>query len=144
MPVALIDPPGLPEVPIYRHVSVATGSRLVHVAGQVARDADGRKVGEGDLTAQVEQVYLNLATALGAVGASFDDAVKVTVYFVDWTPDAMPLFVQGVARAAERLGIAPPVPPLTGIGVAALAEPDLLVEAEVTAVIDGDREEPLP
>ncbi len=34
------------------------------------------------------------------------------------------------------MGIDAPTPPLTGIGVASLAEPDLLVEIEATAVID--------
>lgn len=47
----------------------------------------------------------------------------------------MPLFAEGVARAVEKLGITP-APPLTGIGVAALAAPGLLVEVEATAVVD--------
>jgi len=136
MPTTLINPAGLSEVPIYRQVSVSTGSRLVFIAGQIARDAEGKKVGEGDLTAQVEQVYLNLHTALTEVGASFDQVAKVTVYLVDWTADKMGPFTDGVARASARLGIEPPVPPLTGIGVAALAEPDVLVEVEATAVLD--------
>ncbi|MHA6632144.1 RidA family protein [Pseudonocardia sichuanensis] len=136
MPITLVNPAGLPQVDIYRQVSVATGSRLVFIAGQVARDAEGRKVGEGDLAAQVEQCYLNIATALAEVGATFDDVAKLTIYLVDWTPDKMPLFAEGVGRAAARLGVTPAAP-LTGIGVAALAEPDLLVEVEATAVIDG-------
>ena len=135
MAITLVNPAGLPEVPIYRQVSVATGSRIVSVAGQVAVDADGTMVGEGDLAAQVEQCYLNVATALAEVGGSFDDVVKLTVYLVDWTPDKMPLFVAGVARASATLGVTP-LPPLTGIGVAALAEPGLLVEVEATAVLD--------
>lgn len=135
MPTTLINPAGLPEVPIYRHVSVSSGSRLVFVAGQIARDAEGNKVGDGDLAAQVEQVYLNLHTALTAAGATFDDVAKVTVYLVDWSADKMAPFVDGVARASARLGIEPPVPPLTGIGVAALAEPDVLVEVEAVAVL---------
>jgi enamine deaminase RidA (YjgF/YER057c/UK114 family) len=130
-----VNPEGLPKVDIYRQVSVASGSRLVFIAGQVARDADGGKVGEGDLAAQVEQCYLNLGTALAEVGGSFDDVVKLTVYVVDLAPDKMPLFAEGVARAAAKLGITPAAP-LTGIGVAALAEPDLLVEVEATAVLD--------
>lgn len=136
MSIRLVNPAGLPQVPIYRQVSVATGSKLVFIAGQIARDADGGKVGEGDLAAQVEQVYLNLHTALTGVGATFDDVVKLTVYLVDWTPDKMGPFVEGVARATAKLGIDPPLPPLTGIGVAALAEPDVLVEVEATAVLD--------
>ncbi len=135
MAVTLVNPEGLPKVDIYRQVSVASGSKLVFIAGQVARDADGGKVGEGDLAAQVEQCYLNLGTALAEVGGSFDDVVKLTVYLVDWTPDKMPLFAEGVARAAAKLGTTPAAP-LTGIGVATLAEPDLMVEVEATAVLD--------
>jgi enamine deaminase RidA (YjgF/YER057c/UK114 family) len=135
MPTTLVNPAGLPEVPIYRHVSVSTGSRIVFIAGQTALDADGNKVGEGDLAAQVEQVYLDLHIALTEVGASFDHVAKVTVYLVDWTADKMVPFIEGVARASARLGIEPPVPPLTGIGVAALAEPYVLVEVEAIAVL---------
>jgi enamine deaminase RidA (YjgF/YER057c/UK114 family) len=136
MPITLINPAGLPEVPIYRHVSVSSGSKIVFIAGQIALDPDGNKVGEGDLAAQVEQVYLNLHTALTEVGATFDQVAKVTVYLVEWTADKMGAFIEGVARASARLGIEVPVPPLTGIGVAALAEPFVLVEVEAVAVLD--------
>ncbi|MDH2424910.1 RidA family protein [Sphaerisporangium sp. TRM90804] len=135
MAVTLINPDGLPKPEVYRQMSVATGSKLVFLAGQVARDADGRKVGEGDLAAQVEQAYLNIATALAAIDASFDDVAKLTVYVVDWTPDKMPRLGEGVARAAEKLGV-DPVKPITLLGVSALGEPDLLVEVEATAIID--------
>lgn len=135
MAVHLMNPDGLPKPEVYRQLSVATGSRLVFLAGQVARDADGGKVGEGDLAAQVEQAYLNIATAMAAVGGSFDDVAKLTAYVVDWTPDKMPLLGEGVGRAAAKLGV-DPTKPVTLIGVAALAEPDLLVEIEATAVLD--------
>ncbi len=135
MAVTLVNPEGLPRVDVYRQVSVATGSKLVFIAGQVARDADGNKVGENDLAAQVEQSYLNVATALAGVGGSLDDLAKLTVYVVDWTVDKMPVLLEGVARASAKLGVTP-VPPATLIGVAALAEPDILVEVEATAVID--------
>lgn len=135
MTINLVNPEGLPTVDIYRQVSIATGSKLVFIAGQIARDADGGKVGEGDLAAQVEQCYLNIDTALAEVGGSFDDVARLTVYLVDWTPDKMPQFVEGVVRASAKLGVTP-LPPLTGVGVAALAEPDVLVEVEATAVID--------
>ncbi|MFD4240981.1 RidA family protein [Streptomyces sp. NPDC058525] len=132
--MTLVNPEGLPKPDVYRQLSVATGSKLVFLAGQVARDADGRPVGEGDLAAQVEQCYLNIATALAGVGGSFDDVAKLTVYVVDWSPEKMPLLGEGVARAAAKLGI-DPVKPITLLGVAALGEPDLLVEIEATAVL---------
>lgn len=135
MAVTLMNPSGLPQIPVYRQVSIATGAKLVFVAGQVAWDAEGVTVGEGDLAAQVERSYLNVGTALAAVGASFDDVVKLTVYVVDWTPDKMPLFLEGLARATAKLGTTP-MAPGTLIGVAALDVPDHLVEVEATAIID--------
>ncbi|MFI6978820.1 RidA family protein [Embleya sp. NPDC050154] len=75
------------------------------------------------------------ATVSAGVGGSFDDVAKPTVYVVDWTPDKMPLLGEGVIRAAARLGV-DPVKPITLLGVAALGEPDLLVEVEATAVLD--------
>jgi enamine deaminase RidA (YjgF/YER057c/UK114 family) len=135
MAITLVNPEGLPKVDVYRQVSVATGSKLVFVAGQVAWDADGVTVGEGDLAAQVEQCYLNVATALAGAGGSFDDVAKLTVHVVDWTPDKMPLLMEGITRATAKLGVTP-VPPATLLGVAALDVPDHLVEIEATAVID--------
>jgi enamine deaminase RidA (YjgF/YER057c/UK114 family) len=134
MSITLLNPAGLPEIDAYQQVSVATGSKLVFVAGQVAWDADGVTVGEGDLAAQVERCYLNVGTALGAAGASFDDVAKLTAYVVDWTPDKMPLFLEGAGRAFAKLGVTP-VPPATLLGVAALDVPDHLVEIEATAVV---------
>lgn len=135
MSITLVNPAGLPEIPAYRQVSIATGSKLVFVAGQVSWDADGVLVGEGDLAAQVEQCYLNVGTALAEAGATFDDVAKMTVYVVDWTPDKLALFLEGVDRAAAKLG-GTPVPPGTLIGVAALDVPEHLVEVEATAVVD--------
>ncbi|MFE6847688.1 RidA family protein [Streptomyces sp. NPDC057686] len=135
MAITLVNPKGLPEVDAYRQVSIASGSKLVFIAGQVAWRADGVTVGEGDLAAQVEQCYLNIGTALTEVGASFDDVAKLTLYVVDWTPDKMPLLMEGINRAAAKLGAAP-VPPASLLGVAALDVPEHLVEIEATAVID--------
>ncbi|MFD3506571.1 RidA family protein [Nocardia sp. NPDC058666] len=135
MTVELMNPDGLPKPEVYRQLSIATGSRLVFLAGQVARDADGNPVGADDFAAQVEQAYLNVGTALAAVGGSFDDVAKLTIYVVDWGPEKFPLLGEGVARAAAKLGV-DPVKPITLIGVAALGEPDLLVEVEATAVLD--------
>jgi enamine deaminase RidA (YjgF/YER057c/UK114 family) len=135
MAITLVNPEGLPKVDVYRQVAVATGSKLVFIAGQVAWDADGVTVGVGDLAAQVERCFLNVATALAGVGGTFDDVAKLTVYVVDWTPDKMPLLMEGIARAYATLGVAP-VPPATLLGISALDVPDHLVEVEATAVID--------
>ncbi|MCF2528081.1 RidA family protein [Yinghuangia soli] len=134
MSVQLINPEGLPQPEVYRQLSIATGSRMVFLAGQVARDADGNKVGEGDFAAQVEQAFLNVNTAITAIGGTFEDVAKLTVYVVDWTADKMPLLGEGIGRAAAKAGI-DPVKPITLLGIATLAEPDLMVEVEAIAVL---------
>jgi enamine deaminase RidA (YjgF/YER057c/UK114 family) len=134
MGVELINPDGLPKPEAYAQVGVATGSRTVYVSGQVARDADGNSVGEGDLAKQTEQALMNIGTALDAVGGSFDDVAKLTIYVVDWSPDKMAALGAGAMQAAGRLGV-DPVKPTTLIGVAALGEPDLLIEVEAIAVL---------
>ena len=129
MPTTLINPEGLPTIDVYHQVAVATGTKTIYVAGQVAWDA------EPDLATQAEQAYVNVHTALKGAGATFADLVKVTVYVVDWTPDKMPQLLDGIARAAARTGETPK-PPATLIGVASLDVPEHLVEIEAIAVID--------
>lgn len=135
MAIQLLNPDGLPKPEPYCQVAVASGSRMVFLAGQVARTATGEQVGGGDLAAQVEQAYLNVATALAAVGGSFDGVAKLTLYIVDWSEDKMAALGEGVGRAAAKLGINP-VKPITLIPVTALGEPDLLVEVDATAVLE--------
>ena len=135
MAVELINPPGIPEPMGYAQVGVATGSRTVYVSGQVARTADGSHVAPGDLAGQVEQAYAKLLAALAGAGATYADVAKVTAYVVDLTEEKLGPFVEGALRVAETHGI-DPTKPMTMIGVAALAEADLLVEIEAIAVLD--------
>jgi enamine deaminase RidA (YjgF/YER057c/UK114 family) len=127
--ITLVNPDGLPTIDVYHQVAVASGTRLVFVAGQVAWHA------EPDLAKQVEEAYVNVHTALEGAGATFKDLARLTMYVVDWTPDKMPQLLAGIANAAARLGETAR-PPATLIGVAALDVPEHLVEIEATAVID--------
>ena len=135
MTITLTNPEALPKVDFHRQVAIATGSKLVFMAGQVAWDADGTLVGKGDLAAQVEQCYLNVVAALSEAGGTLDNIAKLTIYIAGWNLDMMPLFEEGRARAFAKLG-ATSLAPGTLIGVAALFTPDLLVEIEAIAVID--------
>ncbi|WP_299053533.1 RidA family protein [uncultured Nocardioides sp.] len=132
--ITTYDVPGLPVTGLYHQVSVATGSRLVSLAGQVSQDADGTPVGVGDLAAQIEQCYANVATALAGAGGSIEDVVDLTAYVVDWSADKVPALVEGMARGAARVGTTH-TPPATLIGVASLFTPEQLVELKVTAVL---------
>ena len=135
MTVEVMNPDGLPKPDVYRQVAVATGSKLVFLAGQVARDPDGAPVGAGDLAAQVEQALRNVNTAVTAAGGTFADVAKLNVYVVDWSEEKMAALGEGVFKASADLGI-DPLKPITLIGVVSLGEPDLLVEIEATAVLD--------
>jgi enamine deaminase RidA (YjgF/YER057c/UK114 family) len=133
MPVSLINPEGHVQVPLYHHVAIASGSKQIHIAGQVSWDADGNLVAPGDLAGQVAQIYRNVAKALDAAGATFDDVVRITWYAVDWQKDKMAAFTAGVEQAAREFKLS--TPPTALIGVSILYEPGILIEAEVTAVI---------
>ena len=134
MPVEKLNIPTLPEPQGFMHVGIASGSRIVFLAGQVAQDGDGNLVGAGDLAAQVEQAIVNVAAGLDAAGATFEDVAKTTIYVVDWDEPKMEQLMGGFMRAAERLGGAP-VAPATLVPVPRLFEKGYLVEVEVTAVL---------
>lgn len=134
MPVTLIDPDGLMKTDAYRQVAIATGTRQVHVAGQVAYDADGLLVAPGDFAGQVAQAMRNVAIALAAAGATFSDVVRLTIYVVDWKREKLPEFLAGVNQVAEELQFVPA--PASLIEVVSLFEPGVLVEVEATAVLD--------
>ncbi|WP_432542585.1 RidA family protein [Kineococcus sp. SYSU DK002] len=136
MTVQLFSPDGLMQPVPYHHVAVATGTRHVHVAGQIARDAQGRPVAPGDLAGQVAHALRNTGAALRAAGAGFDDVVRLTFYVTGWSPEKIGEFTAGVEQVAAELGLPRPLPPASLIGVDFLFEPDVLVEVEATAVTD--------
>jgi hypothetical protein len=78
-------PEGYRPNSIYSHVVIADGQRLVFIAGQVPTNTAGELVGEGDMGAQAEQVYENLAKCLAAAGATFRDVVRLDTYVVNQT-----------------------------------------------------------
>ena len=134
MSVTRLSPAGLQPNTPYHHVAVATGSRHIHVSGQLARLDDGSPVATGDLAGQVAQVLRNTGRALAGADSSFEDVVRLTFYVTDWTPEKIGPFMAGVESVAEELGLPQPLPPASLIGVDHLFEPDVLVELEATAI----------
>ena len=128
-----INPRGLPKpVGPYSNVVTSPPGKLVFVAGQVALDADGNVVGEGDVVAQTRQVMENIRLALEAAGATFDDVVKITNYITDVNEFSK-------MAAVRREYLREPYPTSTLIEVQALMFPELLIEIEATAVVPEDR-----
>ena len=71
-PDVLANPPG------YSHV-VKDGT-TVYVAGQLARDSDGKTVGEDDFAAQAEQAFKNVQAALESAGTDMHHILKMNVF----------------------------------------------------------------
>lgn len=135
MAITLTNPQGVPQVDFHHQVSIATGSKIVFMAGQVAWGADGRLVGENDFTAQVERCYLNVAAALAGIGGSLDDIAKLTIYVVSWSMDKMPAVEEARARLRRTR-----CRDICGAGhlgwCRRVVRPEFLVEVEAIAVLD--------
>jgi 2-iminobutanoate/2-iminopropanoate deaminase len=65
----------------YSQGVVANG--FLYTAGQIALDPGSAQVVAGDVVAQTEQVFRNLAAILGTTGCSWQDVVKATVFLMD-------------------------------------------------------------
>lgn len=123
-----IPPDGVAPGNGYSHVVVGEG-RLVVISGQVALDAEGNVVGEGDAAAQAHQVFENLQRCLAAGGATFADVAKLTFYVTD-------IAVLPEVRTARDARIDTARPPAsTAVQVAALVRPELMIEVEALAII---------
>ena len=66
----LLNPPELHPAPGFSHVAIAEGTRVVHLAGQVALDREFGIVGGDDLGAQTRAAMRNVEAALTAAGAA--------------------------------------------------------------------------
>lgn len=136
MPVHLTTPDGMFQPVPYHHVSIATGTRHVHVAGQINRDDIATVVAPGDLAGQLAHALRNTSRGLAGAGATFLDVVRLRFFVAKWQPEMMEPFMVGLHRVTEELGIPQPLPPLSVIGVDYLFEPDVMVEVEAYAILD--------
>jgi enamine deaminase RidA (YjgF/YER057c/UK114 family) len=78
-----VNPPSLMKPVGYSHAFEVKSGRVLFIAGQVAKDGDGKTVGAGDLVAQFRQVCENLRTVVTAAGGHLTDIVKLTIYVLD-------------------------------------------------------------
>jgi enamine deaminase RidA (YjgF/YER057c/UK114 family) len=128
----LVNPAGLHPAPGFSHVALASGTRVVHFAGQVALDEQFGIVGGDDLGEQTKAAMRNLQVAMNAVGVGWDDIVRRTIYALQPTEYAtITAAIDEITGGAEH-------PAQTLVGVTGLAVPGLLIEIECTAVVPVD------
>jgi enamine deaminase RidA (YjgF/YER057c/UK114 family) len=125
----LVNPPGLHPAPGFSHVAIASGTKVVHFAGQVALAPDFALVGEGDLEAQTRAAMENLKVAMDAAGVGWGDVVRRTIYTLH------PTEYETITRAIDEVTGGAEHPAQTIVGVTGLAVPGLLIEIECTAVL---------
>jgi len=120
-----IIPPGMENIfECFHYAPGVLVDDTLYIAGQLGRDADLNVI-EG-AEAQFTQAFENVSKVLQAAGAGFDDVVDMLTFHVDMRD--LPLFMNVKDRYFSGR-----VPAWTGIGVAALAMPGLLVEIKCTA-----------
>jgi enamine deaminase RidA (YjgF/YER057c/UK114 family) len=113
----------------------------LYIAGQVGRDENMQVVTEPE--AQFVQTFENIKKVLDAAGATFDHVVEMVTYHVTsaeftaagqqpFTIPYLPLFMQVKDRYFTNL-----YPTWTGVGIATLSTPGLIVEIKCTAVLES-------
>ena len=108
--------------------AVRIGSR-VEVAGTTAVDEHGNVTGAGDMYAQTKFILEIIKKALAEAGAKMEDVVRTRMFLTDisrW---------EDAGRAHGEF-FATIKPAATAVEVKALIHPDLLIEIEVSAVIE--------
>jgi enamine deaminase RidA (YjgF/YER057c/UK114 family) len=108
--------------------AIRVGDR-VEVSGTTATDDEGEIVDVGDPYAQASQAIDNIESALDEAGASLADVVRTRMFVTDVD------HYDAVGRAhGETFG---EIRPATSMyEVAALVDPEMLVEIEAAAVVE--------
>jgi enamine deaminase RidA (YjgF/YER057c/UK114 family) len=124
-PAALARPSG------FSHAVVATGSRVVFLAGQTATGPGGRTEGE-TVTAQFERALGNLLLALREAGGEPEHLASLTIYAVDLADYRA--HAREIGAVWRRLA-GPQYPAMAAVGVSRLWDARALVEIQGHAVL---------
>lgn len=127
----VVNPPELAAPSGFSHAVVATGGRIVFLAGQTAHAADLQLTGSG-VVEQFDRALANLLTALAAAGGRPEHLTSLTLYLVD--------LEDYIAHAKEigvvwRRLVGRTYPAMAAIGVSRLWDPAALVEVQGFAVV---------
>jgi enamine deaminase RidA (YjgF/YER057c/UK114 family) len=131
MTIERVNPPALARPSGFAHAIVATGTRLVFLAGQTALDSTGAVVGD-TVTRQFELALANLLAALRAAGGSAEHLASLTIYAVDLGDYRA--HAREIGEAWRRLA-GREYPAMAAVGVSRLWDPAALVEIQGYAVV---------
>ena len=104
---------------------------MIYVSGQAAFTLEGEIVGVGDFDAQAVQTFENLRGVLRAGGSDLSKVIKVTIFLKD-----MGNFSKIVALREKYF--TPPYPADTIVEITGLALPELEIEIEAMAFVEGE------
>jgi 2-iminobutanoate/2-iminopropanoate deaminase len=120
---------GVWDPPTYSQaVKVTGGETILYLAGQVAYDHNGNAAHAGDFKAQARAALQAVKSQVEAGGGAMANIVKVNTYLTDIRHRT-----EYAAIREEFFG--KKMPASTLVAVAALAQPEFLIEIEAIAVI---------
>ena len=115
----------------FRLVQAYRVDNIINVSGQAAISMEGEVVGAGNFDVQAAQTFENLQAVLRAGGADLSKVFKVTIFLKD-----MDNFNKIVALREKYF--TPPYPADTIVEVTGLALPELEIEIEAIALVEGE------
>jgi reactive intermediate/imine deaminase len=124
----VLNPPSFKVRGSYSPAWEVSSGRTIYVAGQVPWDSQGRTVCIGDVEGQTRQVFENIRTILAESDATLDDVIKITIFASD-------IRYRDAINKVRSETFKPPYPASTQVAVAALVDPEWLVEIEAVAFV---------
>ena len=121
--------PSVFNPPTYSQAVKVTGAQtILFLAGQVAYDDKGQPAHRGDVVAQAREVFRSIKAQVEAGGGTMASIVKINTYLTDirHRTELIPVREEFFGKKS---------PASTLVGVAALAQPDWLIEVEAIAVV---------
>lgn len=129
-----VNPPGAPRpIAPYSLAVRVKCDELAFIAGQVAVDAEGNLVGEGDVGAQTRQVFSNLGAILKGLGGGFSSVLELTIYLVG--RESVQPYIEARGAIFDEIFPKKDFPTSTLLVISGLAREEFLVEIKAIAAL---------